>query len=172
MSAVIAVISTEDQSTGQRIRSFSVDGRNASTTGSGGWTSLLLNGQSIGHKRIIKLSPPLKLTAIRLRVHKAIGEAAIRSIAAFAVDGCSLPPAPPAPPCELQHNFEYTGNYLGTPTTQSSVTACCAACRKIVSHKCVGFAYTIASKVCALFGSTGGARKTAGVTSGAPIWSD
>ena len=149
-----------------------MDGRNASTTGSGGWTSLLLNGQSIGHKRIIKLSPPLKLTAIRLRVHEAIGEAAIRSIAAFAVDGCSLPPAPPAPPCELQHNFEYTGNYLGTLTTQSSVTACCAACRKIVSHKCVGFAYTIASKVCALFGSTGGARETAGVTSGAPIWSD
>jgi hypothetical protein len=94
----------------------------------------------------------------------------LRSIAAFAAAGCTLPPAPPSPPCEVQTDFEYTGNSLGQPSVRPSVAACCAACRAVAAKKCVGFAYALASRQCAMLGSTGGAEQAAGITSGAPIW--
>ena len=158
----------EDQTTGQRIRSYTVDVMNTSTS-TKSWEPLLTAAQSIGHKRIIRVEPPRQLAAVRLTVHKAVGAAGIRSIAAFAASGCALPPAPPSPPCELQQNFEYTGNLLSAPTVMPDVAHCCVGCRAM-RKKCVGFAFTLKSKMCALFGSTGGAKQAQGITSGAPIW--
>ena len=78
------VILQEDCRYGQRIRRFRLEGRAA-----GRWIELN-TGSSIGHKRIIPVSPHV-FSALRLLVTETQGEPHIRSFAAF--DAGAAPPS-------------------------------------------------------------------------------
>ena len=158
----------EGQAEGQRIRSFSVEARHASTK-SGEWHTVL-QAQSVGHKRIVLMNAT-KLSAVRVRVLGAVERrATVRSIAVFAAAPCAVPPAPPAPPCQEESGYAFAGNPLGQPLPRTTLAGCCAACRNQSGHACVGFVHDGAES-CTLFKSLGGGKKMAGVVSGAPVWS-
>ena len=165
-TAVSRIWIMEGQAEGQRIRSFSVDARHAS---SGEWHTVL-KAQSVGHKRIVLMNAT-RLSAIRVRVLGAVEQrATVRSIAVFAAAPCAVPPAPPAPACEDESGYAFAGNPLGQPLPRTSLAGCCAACCNRSGHACVGFVHD-GTGSCTLFKSLGGGKKMAGVVSGAPVWS-
>ena len=86
------IVIMEDQSRGQRVRSFQVDVKLGSEGETPSWQPLL-KAESIGHKRIIALNTsqtlagnPRVLSAVRLTVVDAVGTATIRSMAVYAED--------------------------------------------------------------------------------------
>lgn len=169
------IVIMEDQSRGQRVRSFQVDVKLGSEGETPSWQPLL-KAESIGHKRIIALNTsqtlagnPRVLSAVRLTVVDAVGTATIRSMAVFAESGCALPPAPPSPPCQLVADYEYTGAQVGAKLGGQSVALCCSACR--AKAHCVGFARTAAGQ-CTLFKALGGGSVVPGSTSGSPAQDD
>jgi hypothetical protein len=159
------IVIMEDQALGQRVRRFKVEimpATSAQTIG-GAWKTVT-TAESIGHKRIIALNTSSTLSSVRLTVLDSVGVVAIRSMAVYAMEGCVMPPAPPAAPCELVKNYEYLGVPLSTLAGQS-VPECCAACRK--DTRCVGFVRNL-SGCCELFKALSGASVVQGSTSGSP----
>ena len=77
------VIVEEDCRFGQRVRAFRLEGRTA-----GEWT-VLNDGSSIGHKRIVPIAPN-RFRALRIHVTDSQGEPQIRRLAAF--DTGAAPP--------------------------------------------------------------------------------
>jgi hypothetical protein len=156
------IVIQEDQTHGQRVRSFQVD------VEVGGMWQTLVAAESIGHKRIIALNMSQftghALSLVRLTVLETVGTATIRSMAVYAEEGCTLPPALPTPPCQLVEDYEYVGVEIGTLSARS-VAQCCSACR--AKAHCVGFART-ASGQCTLFKALGGGAVFTGSTSGSP----
>lgn len=68
----------EDIAGGERVRVYSIEGKNAS----GEWLTLG-SGQSIGHKRIVSF-PEVRISKVRLRVIEARGTPQLREFAAYA----------------------------------------------------------------------------------------
>lgn len=136
------------------------------------WASVA-SGESIGHKRIILLdaNASQNIQTIKLTV---AGESAvaIRDFAAFASDGCSLPPAPPpATGCSLINEFEYQGVSLSSSKAKIATTVdeCCAACHEMPAS-CVAFVFTTStnSDKCHLLKTLGGGMAKPKVVSGTP----
>ena len=158
------IVIMEDQTLGQRIRRFTVEVMpSASGQTIGAWQTVV-TAESVGHKRIVALNTSSSLSSVRLTVLDSVGAARIRSMAVYAAEGCVTPPAPPAAPCELVEDYEYSGVALNTLAGQS-VPECCAACRK--DARCVGFARKLSGH-CELFKALGGATVVEGSISGSP----
>ena len=75
-SLIDAVVTMEDISQGERIRQYEIDGMV-----DGQWVELA-KGSAVGHKKIDKFDP-IRVSKIRIRVLKSVGEPLIRRIAAF-----------------------------------------------------------------------------------------
>jgi hypothetical protein len=192
------IVLMEDQSAGQRIRSYTVEYlHNAAgdKSGVGVWTAAA-TAESLGHKRIFKLPIPMPLRAVRVTLLQAVNRTAtIRRFSAFANAGCKLPPSPPSPPCTLLSDYKYGGTNLA-PSQVSGVShchsplpallscllslafllpqhaadkdACCSLCR--AAKACVAFYFDAGA--CQLLKSIGGGQAAAGVVSGAPLRED
>ena len=161
--AVGRIVIMEEQTHGQRIRSFKVEVLPSSAEAMDAWKTVA-TAESIGHKRIIAMNTSSALSSVRVTVLDSIGTATIRSMSVYAEKGCNLPPAPPAAPCELVKDYEFKGVLINT-LSGHSVAECCAACRK--DTHCVGFARR-ASGECELFNALGGGGVVQGCTSGSP----
>jgi len=81
------VIAMEDIRQGERVRKFVIEGQTES-----GWIQLSA-AQCIGHKRIDRF-PPVRVSAVRLRVTESVASPQIRRLAVFDVAGS--PAVPPA----------------------------------------------------------------------------
>ena len=101
------------------MRNYTLQGRGA---GAAAWLTLV-RGASIGHKRIVVLSPPLKLSEVRLSIVSAVGTAHIRSVAAFAAAACAVPPSPAHAPCEREDDYAFKGAVLKTVQRQVCTAA-------------------------------------------------
>ena len=75
-ATVDAVITMEDISQGERVREYVIEG-----LVDGNWQTLA-TGTAIGHKKIDKFDP-VRVSKIRVRVTKSVGEPQIRKVAAF-----------------------------------------------------------------------------------------
>jgi len=75
-AVVDRAILMEEITQGERIREYVLEGRTDA-----GWAPLA-RGQSIGHKRIERF-PATSVSAVRLRVEKAIAEPWVRRLAVF-----------------------------------------------------------------------------------------
>ena len=166
------VVLQEDQTKGQRIRSFRVEWAGADgvfkplavETSSGLTTTL----ESLGHKRIVPLNATT-VSTLRLTMLESVGTAVIRFVGAQGSNGCVVPPSPPQPPCLLTHNYAFTGNAFGPAVTGKSATECCSLCR--AKSGCVAFVRR-SSGACTLFQSLGGGGVEQGTMSGSPTHSE
>ena len=189
----------EDQTFGQRVRSFTLEAKadGCDSAGPGCW-SRVAQGQSLGHRRVFRLKPDTASTranttsvntartpaggtaigSVRLTVMATAGgaPATVRSMAVFAAKLCAVPPAPAGPLCELLAAYAFKGVQMpGQPAGVATVRACCSACRAAAS--CVGFTFlpppltlpTTPTASCALYSALGGGLTTANATSGAPL---
>ena len=157
------VVLQEDQAKGQRIRRFKVEYQ-SDAAGSAQQFEPLLEALSLGHKRVIALNATT-VTAIRLTVLEAVGAATIRFVGAQGARACVVPPAPPAPPCQLTSDYAYTGNAIGKALAGKSVAECCTLCR--AKSSCVAFV-RLESGLCTLYRSLGGGGVLSGAVSGSP----
>ena len=104
------VVIMEDQTKGQRIVNYTLEGR---AGGLGSWVSIVA-AQSIGHKRIVVLPNSTEIfDAFRLTVRGVVGPradgASIRSFAAYGAAKCVVPSAPPHAPCSLEEDYAFAG---------------------------------------------------------------
>ena len=116
------VVVMEDQTKGQRIMNYTLEGRAAGRSGGGSSSSAsgadnwaeVTAGQSIGHKRIIVLPnstgsfDAFRLTVLAVAGPDAAG-ASLRSFAAYGAAKCALPPTPPHAPCSLEPDYAFKG---------------------------------------------------------------
>ena len=125
------VVIMEDQTIGQRIVNYTLEGRPAligsaldsqpypsshtpqevSENKKERWVQIV-NAQSIGHKRIVVLPNNTQtFDALRLTVlHVAgAGGASIRSFAAYGAAKCAVPSTPPHAPCSLEEDYAFRG---------------------------------------------------------------
>ena len=135
------------------------------------WT-VVAQGHSIGHKRIVELSSPLSsLVAVRVDLESPYEGIALKDFAAFGADGCLLPPAPPSAPCSLVLDYMYQGTVVKNASGADTVPECCHACRSLGSA-CVAFALSAPapklSSTCQLFKAVGGGKTVKGAVSGSP----
>lgn len=186
------VVIMEDQTRGQRIVNYTLEGRAAvsgrpsglrprfdgltrpdtSRNERGSWVSIAA-AQSIGHKRIIVLPNDTKtFDAFRLTVREVAGPradgASIRSFAAYGSAKCAVPSTPPRTPCSVEQDYAFTGG-VSKSIYGKDVAACCTACRQVPGKACVAFSRSL-SGVCKLFESLGGGSIEAGTISGSPLW--
>ena len=158
------IVLQEDQTLGQRIRSYQLEGMGSSSQ----WIKLL-RGQSIGHKRIVVLDANNRshsFVALRLTVLQSVGSTVLRTFSAQRASNCAVPRVPPSMSCELLSDYAYSGSTMGPPNATASVPQCCSTCRATAG--CVGFTRAKGGS-CSLFKSIGGGSTVSGATAGSPV---
>jgi hypothetical protein len=125
------VVMMEDQTQGQRIVNYTLEGRVAVL---GSWNRIVA-AQSIGHKRIVVLPNSTEtFGAFRLTVRAVVGPradgASIRSFAAYGSAKCAVPSVPPHAPCSLEEDYAFAGKcevhaWLCRGIVPTDVESCC-----------------------------------------------
>lgn len=160
-TAVDRVQIREDQTTGQRIRAYTVEAQSA---GSGAWTTVA-SGTSVGNKWIQLFSNTMTVTALRLRVTAAADSMLSRvQLVSFEAFLCNRP-SDHGCTVHADQRVSYTAKETIATIANSNAAACCAACSS--KGTCAVFLVS-PTKDCVLLNADGVSESAPGWTTGSP----